>query len=298
MSKKSARQPASLGELTAGQIKGSVEGLKRLGSPHPSVRHILDVIEHLQQRPYATNAIIGGEPGTGKEGLAYTLHDLMHPDGGPVVTVSTAGRDEADLADELFGAAPRVKGERPSDGAVADADGGTLVLDEVIGLSAKLQRRLLEIAKRGAFHREGEARERRTQVSLIAITDGNLAAEVTAGRFRHDLYHKLGRLDLVLPPLRERPEDVPGAAAWMANRVLTDRGRAATVELEPEKGEPPIDSDSILLSRDAIEMLRRHRWPGNFRELEIVIERALLLYSDGKQITGRDVTRALADPRG
>jgi DNA-binding NtrC family response regulator len=298
MSKKSARQPASLGELTAGQIKGSVEGLKRLGSPHPSVRHILDVIEHLQQRPYATNAIIGGEPGTGKEGLAYTLHDLMHPDGGPVVTVSTAGRDEADLADELFGASARVKGERPSDGAVADADGGTLVLDEVIGLSPKLQRRLLEITKRGAFHREGETRERRTQISLIAITDGNLAAEVTAGRFRHDLYHKLGRLDLVLPPLRERPEDVPGAAAWMANRVLTDRGRAATVELEPNPGEAPVDSDSILLTRDAIEMLRRHRWPGNFRELEIVIERALLLYSDGKQISGRDVTRALADPRG
>jgi DNA-binding NtrC family response regulator len=299
MSKKTAKQPASLGELTAGQIKGSVEGLKRLGSSHPSVRHILDVIEHLRQRPYSTNAVIGGEPGTGKEGLAYTLHDLMHPEGGaPIVTVSTAGRDESDVSDELFGAAPRVKGERPADGAVADADGGTLVLDEVIGLSPKLQRRLLELAKRGSYHREGEERERRTQLNLIAITDGNLAAEVTQGRFRHDLFHKLARLDLVLPPLRERPEDVPGAAVWMANRLLSDRGRAGTVDLEPGPGDPPLEPDAIVLTRAAIDALRLHRWPGNFRELEIVVERALLLYSDAKQITDRDIQQALAGPRG
>lgn len=290
-------QPASLSELTSGQIKGSVEGLKRLGSPHPSVRHVLDVIEHLQKRPYPTHVLIGGEPGTGKEGLAHTLHELMHPEGGPLVSVSTAGRAEREVAIELFGRAPEHKGERPTDGAVAACDGGTLVLDEVIGLSPLLQRRLLELAKKGTYHREGEERERRVQCLIFAITDGNLMAEVAAGRFRHDLYHKLARLDLILPPLRERPEDVPGAAEWMANRVLADRGRNANVELEPEAG-ASAEPGAILLKREAIETLRKHRWPGNFRELEIVVERALLLYSDGKVITSADVSRALADPRG
>jgi DNA-binding NtrC family response regulator len=289
-------QPASLGELTAGQIKGSVEGVKRLASPHPAVRHVLDVIGHLQRRPYTTNCVIGGEPGTGKEGLAYTLHELMHPDGAPLVTVSTAGRDEKSLAVELFGRAPEHKGERPTDGAVADGDGGTLLLDEAIGLSPALQRRLLDLVKRGVYHREGEVRERQAQLNVFVITDGNLAAEVAAGRFRHDLYHKLARLDLVLPPLRERTEDIPAAAEWMANRVLADRGRNAVVELEADPGEESTPG-AITLRKDAIDALKLHRWPGNFRELEIVVERALLLYSDGKEIRPADVQQALSDPR-
>ena len=293
MSKKRP-QAASLGEITAGHIKGSVEGLKRLGSPHPAVRHILEVIERLQAHPYSTNAIIGGEPGTGKEGLAHTLHELMHPENdAPLVTVSTSGRAEKELAEELFGTGPRVRGERPVDGAVAEADGGTLVLDEVIGLSPLLQRRLLELVKQGRYHREGEERERLVQLNVVVITDGSIAAEVQAGRFRHDLYHKLARLDMVLPPIRERPEDIPAAAVWMANRVLADRGRPANVELEGEA-----TGQAIVLKKEAIEALRAHRWPGNFRELEIVVERALLLYSDGKQVTAADVAHALADPRG
>src|SRR5579871_4719539 len=95
--KRLARPPASLGEVTARRLEGSVSGLVRLNSPHPSVRYILDVLERLQARPYLTNAVISGEPGTGKEGLAHTLHELMHPEGAPLISVSTAGRDEAGL---------------------------------------------------------------------------------------------------------------------------------------------------------------------------------------------------------
>jgi DNA-binding NtrC family response regulator len=291
MSKKKT-EPSSLGEVTAGHFKSSIEGLTRLASQHPSVRHILDVLTRLRERPYATNAIIRGEPGTGKEGLAHTLHELMHPDGAPLVSVSTAGRPEESVALELFGAWPRHKGDRPVDGAVAEADGGTLVLDEVIGLSPALQRRLLDLVKRGRYHREFEDRERPAQVNVVIITDGNLNGEVQAGRFRHDLFHKLSRLDLVLPPLRERPEDIPGAARWMANRVRLDRGLGANVELESSDVPP----DSIVIKKDAIDMLRSHRWPGNFRELEIVVERALMLYGDGKQVSGVDVQKALAEP--
>jgi DNA-binding NtrC family response regulator len=293
MGKKKA-EPASLGEIAAG-FKGSLAGLTRLASPHPSVRHILDVLERLKARPYATNAVIRGEPGTGKEGLAHTLHELMHPEGGPLVSVSTAGRDERAVAAELFGTGPQHKGERTREGAVEDADGGTLVLDEAIGLSPALQRRLLELIKRGRFQRDLEDRERQAQLNVVVITDGNLLAEVTAGRFRHDLYHKLARLDLVLPPLRERPEDVPGAVRWMANRVRLDRGLPATVELEPLPGDPALEGNAIVIRREALDTLKLHRWPGNFRELEVVIERALMLYGDGRQVTAADVTRAMAE---
>ncbi|HEY1586724.1 MAG TPA: sigma 54-interacting transcriptional regulator [Polyangia bacterium] len=293
MPPKKKMEPSSLGEVTAGHFKSSIEGLTRLASTHPSVRYILDVLTRLREKPYATNAIIRGEPGTGKEGLAHTLHELMHPDGAPLVSVSTAGRPEEAVALELFGSWPRHKGDRPVDGAVGEADEGTLVLDEVIGLSPALQRRLLDLVKRGRYHREFEDRERVAQVNVIVITDGNLLAEVQAGRFRHDLYHKLARLDLVLPPLRERPEDVPGAARWMANRVRIDRGLPPTVELEGDAAAAP---GSILIKKDAIEALRQHRWPGNFRELEIVVERALMLYSDGSQVTAADVHKALAEP--
>ncbi|HEX6838373.1 MAG TPA: sigma 54-interacting transcriptional regulator, partial [Polyangia bacterium] len=141
MPPKKKSEPSSLGEVTAGHFKSSIEGLQRLASQHPSVRHILDVLTRLKERPYATNAVIRGEPGTGKEGLAHTLHELMHPEGAPLVSVSTGGRPEESVAMELFGAWPRHKGERPVDGAVGEADGGTLVLDEVIGLSPALQRR-------------------------------------------------------------------------------------------------------------------------------------------------------------
>jgi DNA-binding NtrC family response regulator len=208
--------------------------------------------------------------------------------------VSTSGRPEGVVSTELFGCAPTHKGERPSDGAVAGADGGTLVLDEAVGLSPQLQRRLLEVVKTGRYQRDGEQRERRTQLNIVVVTDGNLAVEVTQNRFRHDLYHKLARLDLVLPPLRERPEDVPGAARWMANRVRAARGLPQTVVLDGESG----GAGAIVLRKEALDLLRLQRWPGNFRELEIVIERALLLFSDGAQVTAHDVSRALADPRG
>jgi DNA-binding NtrC family response regulator len=293
MSKKN-KEPGSLGEVTAGTHKGSDAGLVRLASPHPAVRYILEVLERLRSRAYATHAIIGGEPGTGKEGLAHTLHDLMHPEGGPLVTVSTSGRPDAIVSAELFGSAPTHKGERPSSGAVETADGGTLVLDEAVGLSPQIQRRLLDVVKSGRYTRDHEQRERRTQVSIIIVTDGNLFAEVQAGRFRHDLYHKLARLDFVLPPLRERPEDVPAAARWMANRVRTARGLPANVSLEGE----PSTAGGIVLQKEALDLLRLQRWPGNFRELEVVVERALMLFSDGVRVTSQDVSRALADPRG
>lgn len=288
---KRKQDPSSLGEVAGGR-KGTPDGLKRLASNHPSVRHVLDVVERLRARPYATNLIISGEPGTGKEGLAHTLHDLMHPEGAPLVTFSTRGRSDEEMSLELFGSG------KHDEGVVDKADGGTLVLDEIAALTPSLQRRVFDLVRRGEYRRPDSDRLRHAQLNVIALTDGNLHQEVAAGRFRHDLFHKIARLEVVLPPVRERPEDIPAAALWMANHLLAERGLPPTVALEPGADEPPLPSGAIILRREALETLRLHRWPGNFRELEIVVERALLLYGDGKQISSADVTRALSDPRG
>ena len=288
---------STLGTVLARPLRTSVAGLVRLESQHPAVRHILEVLELLQKRSYVTHALISGEPGTGKEGLAHTLHELMHPTGAPIVTVSTLGLSEADLAVELFGAVPHHRGETKIEGAVERADGGTIVLDEITALTPGIQRRLVELLRRGNFHREGEGREREARVSVIGMTDGNVAAEVAAGRFRNDLYYKLARLDFVLPPLRERPEDIPSAVAWMASRILSTHGLETAVELESKAGEATSNAEAVIVRRGAIEALAHYRWPGNFRELEIVVERALMLYGDGKEITANNITKALSDPR-
>jgi DNA-binding NtrC family response regulator len=300
---KKTKEPASLGEVVAGRGRGSLDGMKRLASAHPGVRYIVDVVERLKARPYATNVLISGEPGTGKEGLAHTIHDLMHPDGAPLVSIATGGRSDEEFAAELFGTAPRAKGERPTPGAVEMAEGGTLVIDDIAWLSPNLQWRLLDLLRRGAYTRGGETRVRQAQLHVIAITDEDLPKSVTAGRFRHDLLHKLARIHLVLPPLRQRPEDIPAAVEWMAKRVLMLRGLSTAVALEGSTTQNLTADGSnwkegVIIRKDAIEALRSHGWPGNFRELEVVVERALMLFGDGNQLTRADVQAALANPSG
>jgi DNA-binding NtrC family response regulator len=290
---KKTKDPSSLGEVVAGRGRGSLEGMKRLASAHPGVRYIVDVVERLKARPYATNILIAGEPGTGKEGLAHTVHELMHPDGAPLISIATGGRSDEDLAAELFGSGPRAKGDRATQGAVEMAEGGTLVIDDVAWLSPNLQWRLLDLLRRGAYTRASETRVRQVQLHVIAITDEDLAKSVSAGRFRHDLFHKLARIHLVLPPLRQRPEDIPAAVEWMARRILMLRGQSSSVQLE---GAEPARPDAVVIRNEAIEALRTHNWPGNFRELEVVVERALMLYGDGKHVTKSDVHQALANP--
>jgi DNA-binding NtrC family response regulator len=290
---KKTKEPSSLGEVVAGRGRGSLDGMKRLASAHPGVRYIVDVVERLKARPYSTNILIAGEPGTGKEGLAHTIHELMHPDGAPLVSIATGGRSDEELAAELFGSAQRLKGERPTQGAVEMAEGGSLVIDDIAWLSPNLQWRLLDLLRRGAYTRGGEARVRQAQLHVIAITDEDLAKSVSSGRFRHDLYHKLARINLVLPPLRQRPEDIPAAVEWMARRVLMLRGQSSNVQIE---GAEDGRADAVIIRNEAIEMLRTHNWPGNFRELEVVVERALMLFGDGKHVTKSDVQQALTSP--
>jgi DNA-binding NtrC family response regulator len=139
---------------------------------------------------------------------------------------------------------------------------------------------------------------KRLDVRVIAMSDGDLPAEMAAGRFRHDLYYRLARVVLSLPPLRERKSDIGPAVVWMGNRIL----RAAGVPLDllgPEdyRHATPDERDrAIALEPGALQALGEHTWPGNFRELETVLERALLLYRQGARLSAAEVAAALEGP--
>jgi DNA-binding NtrC family response regulator len=274
-----------------------IGALIRVSSPHPAMGRILDVVERLSENPYRTNALVWGEPGTGKGGLARALAQLMAP-GRPFVRLDVAGFPEDAALAALCGS-----GDQP--GAAEQANGGYLAIEEVIGMPVRVQEALLRLFKTGRCRRQGADTDLpdRLQVGAIALCDEDVGKAVAAGRLRHDLYWRLARVSLWLPPLRERPEDLAPAAIWMGNRILATAG----VPLELRSTEdlahaPPTERRRALeLAQSAVDELRAHDWPGNFRELEATIERALLLYRRSSCITGDEIRIALAagrpDPR-
>jgi DNA-binding NtrC family response regulator len=269
-----------------------IGSLIRVASGHPAMSRILDVVERLQDHPFRTNALLLGEPGTGKDGLGRALAQLMAP-GRPLVRLDVGGfPDEAALA-VLCG-----QGKRP--GAAEQADGGMLVIEEVTTLPPRVQEALLRLLKAGRCRRLGQDKDvaRKLAVNAIALTDLDVDAAVAAGRLRHDLYWRLGRIVLWLPPLRERTEDIEASAVWMGNRILAAAGVPLELRTSDDlaRAPEPERRRAIELHPSAVEALRAHTWPGNFRELEAVIERAILLYRRASVISATEVRAALARP--
>jgi DNA-binding NtrC family response regulator len=264
----------------------------RISAAHPAMTRILDVIERLQDRPFRTNFLLTGEPGTGKDGLARAFHQLVSP-GGPLVRLDVGGFPEEAALEALCGSG-RHKG------AAEEADRGTLVIEEVAALTPRVQQALLRLLKAGRVRRVGQTKDqpRKLQVNAIALSDADVERAVAEGRLRHDLYYRLARVMLWLPPLRERLDDIGPAAIWMGNRILA----AAHVPLELRSAEDLRNASqedrrrAICLESSAVDALRAHPWPGNFRELEATLERALLLVRSGPQLTADDIAAALARP--
>ena len=208
--------------------------------------------------PSDTRVLITGESGVGKEILADVIHGWSLRAQGPIIKVNCAAIPENLLESELFGhekgAFTGAHAQRI--GRFEEADRGTILLDEIAEMSPALQSKLLRITQDGGFQRVGSNRELHTRARLLAATNRNLEAEVKAGRFREDLFYRLNVVELNLPPLRERREDI----LPLATRFVTEfaRGRAR-------------------LSDPTVHCLEKYAWPGNVRELRNAMERAALL---------------------
>jgi len=265
-----------------------IGALVRMQAPHPALTSILDVVARLQDEPFRTSFVLLGEAGTGKEGLARALHHLGCP-GGPLVRLDVAGFSDDDALAALLGA-----GKDP--GAARRAHGGTLLIEEAAGLGPRTQAALLRLLKSGRLV-SGSGAHDEIDLRAIAMSDRDLPLEVDAGRFRHDLYWRLARVVLTLPPLRERLDDLGPSAVWMGNRILRTAGKP--FELVMTEDLARLDADerarAIELPAAAVTALRAHDWRGNFRELEAVLERALLLHRTGRVLDAAAIVAALGD---
>ena len=206
--------------------------------------------------------LLTGESGTGKSSLARAVHGWSARAGGPFVTLSAPATSATLFEAELFGHARGAFTGAVADapGRVAIADGGTLFLDEIGELPLALQPKLLRVLQERTYERVGDPRERRADIRLVAATHRDLAADVAAGRFREDLYYRLNVIEVRLPPLRERREDI----AAIADHVLAHFAARA--------GRP-----GLAFTPEAHAALASHAWPGNLRELRNAVERASIL---------------------
>jgi DNA-binding NtrC family response regulator len=226
----------------------------------PAMQPILQLIARVG--PSDANVLITGEHGTGKEVVAQTLHALSNRVSKPMVTVNVGGLAEGIFESEMFGHVRGAFTDAKTDrvGRFDLADGGTLFLDEIANVPLNQQSKLLRVLEAGELERVGSSRTRKIDVRILSATNANLKEEVAQGRFREDLLFRLNTIELHLPPLRDRREDVPALAMHFL-RQYSQRYRKNLTGFDPS----------------AMKALHDHPWPGNVRELDHAIERGVLM---------------------
>jgi DNA-binding NtrC family response regulator len=212
--------------------------------------------------PSEANVLITGEHGTGKEIVARTLHALSPRAEKPLVIVNAGGLSEGVFESELFGHVKGAFTDAKTDrvGYFELADGGTLFLDEIGNLPPKQQAKLLRVLQTGEFQRVGSSKTKNVDVRVFSATNVDIGREVVEGRFREDLLYRLNTVQIHLPPLRDRPEDIPLLASHFLGKQAARYNPQVT-----------------RFDRDALNAMLEYSWPGNVRELEHAIERAVLM---------------------
>ncbi len=232
----------------------------KLIAESPAMQPALQVIARVG--PSDANVLITGENGTGKGVVASVLHSISHRANRPLVTVNVGGLSEGVFESELFGHIKGAFTDAKADrvGRFELADEGTLFLDEIANISLPQQAKLLRVLETGEFERVGSSKTRKVNVRVISATNADLHAEVAAGRFRQDLLFRLNTVELRLPPLRDRKDDIHLLAAHFLKQHSSRYRKLVTT-----------------FDQAAMSALAAHNWPGNVRELDHAIERAVLM---------------------
>jgi DNA-binding NtrC family response regulator len=261
------RTQVALGNALRSTARLESENAALRGGDRPTfiaTARVMQPVLQLLQRVAASDApvLVQGEHGTGKEVVARWLHAESQRAARPLVTVNVGGLSDGVFESELFGhvkgAFTDAKTERV--GRFELADGGTLFLDEIANMTLAQQAKLLRVLQAGEFERVGSSKTRRVNVRILSATNADVTEEVRAGRFREDLLFRLNTVEVHIPPLRERSEDIPPLAMHFLAQHAARYGKRL-------EGFTP----------DALDALLRHHWPGNVRELDHVVERAVLL---------------------
>jgi two-component system response regulator HydG len=231
--------------------------------------------------PTDSSVLLLGESGTGKELIARSIHLQSRRVAGPFVAVNVGALPESLVESELFGSVRGAFTGATADrqGLVESADGGTLFLDEIGDMPPTAQVKLLRTLESSELRRLGDNHLRVVDIRVIAATHRDLLAEAEAGRFRHDLYYRLNVVQIELPPLRERREDVGLLASYFLDRAARKNGR------------PP-----MRFTPEVEDLLERYDWPGNVRELENAIEHAAAV-TEGPVVRPADLPTAVRSPR-
>ncbi|MFO0963443.1 MAG: sigma-54 dependent transcriptional regulator [Phycisphaerales bacterium] len=256
------------------RLKGALEaayGFEGIIGDSPAMRQVIALVR--QVAPSSIPVLVRGESGTGKELVAAAIHKASRRTDRRYVTFNAAGQSESLLEDQLFG---HVRGaftgaDRDREGVFEFADKGTLFLDEIGDMPLTMQPKLLRVLETGEVVRLGSNDQRRTDVRFVSATNRDLGALVKEGRFREDLYYRIRGAEIVIPPLRERREDIPLLVNHAIGRFCADMGR------------PRIEVGQPVMMR-----LVSYDWPGNVRELNNAVHR-MVVTAAGNELTLRDV---------
>jgi len=237
-----------------------------------AMQQVLSIIQKVAKT--RSTVLICGESGTGKELVARAIHDQGERKNAPLVIMNCAAIPDSLIESELFGfeKGAFTGADKSTPGLIESADGGTLFLDEVAELSPPAQAGLLRVIQEGESRRLGSSHTKTVDVRVLAATHRNLDERVRKGLFREDLMYRLKVVEIDLPPLRDRQEDLPALADHLLDRISAKLNRR-----------------SLAFSAEALQKILKHDWPGNVRELENAIERAVIL-SDGDTLSADQLT--------